>query len=39
MPYKAHEPRRHKIPRARYTVANRPEGTVNLAASRLAGLG
>jgi hypothetical protein len=25
MPYKAHEPRRHKIPQARYTVANWPE--------------
>jgi len=25
MPYKAHEPRRHKIPRARYKVTNWPE--------------
>src|SRR3954470_13765896 len=25
MPYKANEPRRHKIPRARYKVANWPE--------------
>jgi hypothetical protein len=25
MPYKVHEPRRHKIPRARYKVRNWPE--------------
>ena len=25
MPYKAHEPRRHKIPRARYKVCNWPQ--------------
>ncbi len=25
MPYKANEPRRHKIPRARYKVTNWPE--------------
>jgi hypothetical protein len=28
MPYKVHEPRRHKIPRARYKVRNWPEGAV-----------